>query len=334
MLEHLHTNQKLLISELVSRGASIRLVDLDEELVEVSFNGKKEFLLDRFSSQAPYHVVKLSADKHLAKQLMREQGINVPQGGVFRLQFLQEALDYAKNLYPVVLKPNWGSHGNFIQTDLRDETALKHAILHYGQLRKNEPFIIEQFFKGHEHRLFITRLGGFAVIRRDPAKVIGDGMHSILQLITLENERRIHLRNQSYTSLCPLVLDKEVDTYLALQYGLTHQPLEHIPLAGETVYLRGQSNLAKGGISEDMTDKVHSDIKAIAQRALNSFPGLPMAGFDLLCEDASQPLSSNNYVILEANSNPGIAMHVYPVLGQSRNVPALVADVMFPGFFD
>lgn len=334
MKEQLHTNQKLLLSELETRGATIKVIDITEELVEISYRDKTELLMDRFSSQAPYHVVKITADKHLAKERMHQKGINVPQGGVFRAKYIKEALAYASTLYPVVLKPNWGSHGNYVQTDLRNAQALENAIIHYQSLRGNEPFIIERFFKGFEHRLFITASGGFAVLKREPAKVIGDGIHTIDELIKIENERRILLRKETYTSLCPLAMDKEVDNFLALQYDLLNNALEYIPPSGKTIYLRGQSNLAKGGISEDMTDVAHPDIKKLAMKALLAFPGLPMAGFDLLCEDISQPLTHSNHVILEANSNPGIAMHVYPVLGQSRNVPAMVADVMFPDFFD
>ena len=71
--------------------------------------------------------------------------------------------------------------------------------------------------------------------------------------------------------------------------------------------------------------------KEIAKKALASFPGLKLAGLDLLCPDiyAHNP----EYVILEVNSNPGLTMHHFPAIGQPENVAQYVCDVMFPNWF-
>lgn len=329
MLEQLHTNQRLLVQELIQRGASFKIIDLDDELIEINFDGKKQFLLDRFSDVAPYHMVKVSADKHLAKQILRNNNINTPQGGVFTGQNVEQALAYAKDLFPVVIKPNWGSHGNHIQVNLKTAEQLEIAIWHFiSNNGHDEPFIIEKFFPWKEYRLFVTQAGGFAVVHREPASVCGDGFYTIKELIERDNKKRIQQKQNSLTSICPIVLDKEVVKTLEEQ----NLDLNYIVPQALQVFLRFESNLAKGGRAIDMTDAINPSFKDLALKCLNSFKGMPCMGLDLLCKDitTAQSINDNNYVIIEANSNPGLAMHTYPSHGKSRNVASLLADVMFP----
>lgn len=328
MLEELHTNQKLLVQELLNRGAQIKVLDKSDELLEVIYKGKKDFLLDRFSSRVPYHVVKMTADKHFAKNILRTNHISVPQGHVFIGHQMQDALDYVKkiNIFPVVLKPNWGSHGNYVQIDIRNEQELEAAIWQFTALRgMEEPFIIEKFYPWFEHRLFVTSLKAIACVQRQPASVIGNGKDSIIQLIEEENKKRIELKLTQPTSICPIVVDKEVDKFLKRN----NLSLDYIAPENEKIFLRHQSNLAKGGIAINMTEKIHLSVIEIAFKALACFPNLPIAGLDFLCPDACSEVNPKNYSIIEINSNPGLAMHTYPTVGQSINVASMVADVMF-----
>lgn len=79
-----------------------------------------------------------------------------------------------------------------------------------------------------------------------------------------------------------------------------------------------------------MTDVAHASVKLLAQKALAAFPNMPVAGLDLLCENVSEDLTNDNYVIIEVNSNPGLAMHTYPTEGKSINVAEDLLKVMFP----
>ena len=218
MLDKLHTNQRLLVSELLKRKAAVTIVDIEDELLEVEFNGRRDFLLDRFSSVVPYHMVKCSADKHLAKNILNNNSINTPQGHIFTGNNIEQALDYAKDKYPVVLKPNWGSHGDFVQANIENSKDLEIAIWYFVAKRgQDEPFIIEKFIYIKEYRIFITALGGFAVVEREPASVTGNSKDSISQLAKNESNRRAIIKSKQYSCLCPIVLDLEVDNFLEKQ---------------------------------------------------------------------------------------------------------------------
>lgn len=329
-LDKLHTNQRLLVEILLEKGAEVETLDAYEELLQVSYQNKTDFLLDRLSSQAPYHVIKMTADKHFAKTHLQRHGILTPQGKVFTSSRVLEAIRYAQTIFPVVLKPNWGSHGDNIQVNIKNEQELSEAISHFIEANnENEAFIIESFHPWKEYRLFITQLGGFAVVHREWASIVGDGKLNLKQLIEKENLIRIETKKNIPTSICPIVIDREVFLHLKEQ---KINNLDYTPLDNEKVYLRQESNLAKGGKAIDMTDIIHPSFKDLAMKALLAFPKLPIAGLDLLCQDITQP-ANDNYVILEINSNPGLAMHTYPHQGKSRDVASLVCDVMFPDWF-
>lgn len=326
-LSLLHTNQRLLVKELLSRGATVKILDLYDELCEVNYQGKIDFIHDRFSSVVPFHSVKMSADKHFAKKRLKKYDVMTPEGEIFTGNSYSEAIKYAKKIYPVVLKPNWGSHGDHVQVNIKNENDLILAIQEFIKKTDfNQAFIIEKFFPWLEYRLFITSQGGFAVVHRQPASIVGDGQFTIEYLIKEENIARLDLKKTTPTSICPIVIDEEVHRYLAEQELHLHS----IPKLGQTVFLRQESNLAKGGKAIDVTDIIHPSYKELALKSLQAFPGLPMAGLDLLCPDITQPMQNDNYVILEINSSPGLAMHTYPTEGISRNVALLVMNVMFP----
>lgn len=324
----LHTNQRLLVEELIRRGAEIEPIDTNIELLNVTYNGQQDFLLDRFSSISPFHVVKLSADKWRTKKLLSSRKISVPHGELFNGTQIEQAVQYALSLNrPMVLKPNWGSHGDYVKTNLKTRDQVSGAIWQFiAELGPQEPFILETFHDWSEHRLFATKTGGFAVIHREPASVLGDGVSDIKTLIINENNKRRVYRESNPSSACEIIIDSEVQRYL-YEYGLS---LETIPKVDQKIYLRHTSNLAKGGKAIDETEIAHASIKNLASDILSVFPNIACVGIDLLCADIKKELNDDDYVIIEVNSNPGLAMHVYPTIGKSRPVFKDMANVMFP----
>jgi len=321
----LHTNQRLLVEELIKRGMQVEMIDAEIELLRIVRGGHSEYLLDRFNSVAPHNLVKLSADKYLTKKLLLEAGLNVPQGELFYGNQFEKAETYAKSIgFPVVIKPNWGSHGDCVYSNIQSSETLKEYIRDFSKKNSvDSPFLLERQFTGKEYRIFITSRGDFAVLHRDPAHVVGDGQHTILELATITSAKRTNRQNNS---LCPIVLDKMSEDYLSM----TNRKLTDIPANNEKVYLRSTSNIAKGGVSSDATDIARSSAIDIAKRALEVFSSLPCVGIDLMTTDITKKQTKDNYVVLEVNSNPGLAMHMLPSIGKPRNVAKYLADVLFP----
>lgn len=325
----MHTNQKLLVDLLVASGATYRTIDEYEELLEVTFKDKKDFLLDRFSSVVPFHVVKMTADKMFTKKTLIENNINTPKGKIFTSNTYSAAIKYAEQNYPVVIKPNWGSHGDFVMVDINSNAELEKSLsIFYSENNPNTPFIIEKFFPWKEYRLFITELEDFAVIHREWSYVVGNGINTIEELIKIENLHRKKLKETINTSLCSIVIDNEVIKFLLKQ----NLNLSSVPNNNIKIYLRQESNLAKGGVSINLTKEFPKHFKDLAIKIVKCFPGLKVAGLDMLCDNIYD--KNPKYVILEVNSNPGLTMHHYPAIGEPENVAQYVLNIMFPGWFN
>jgi len=325
-IKTLHTNQKVLLNALIRHGAKINIADKDSEIIRVSYNGKETYLLDRFTEVVSFNWVILTADKMFVKDLLLENNISTPLGDIFSGFSTSIIKPYVAELgYPVVLKPVCGSHGDNVFSRLQDYKQLNKAV---NRFIKNEgpdsDFIIEEYFPGFEHRIFITQKGDYAVLKREPAYVIGDGLNTIKQLIKTENKRRKELKKISETSLCPIVIDEHVKKYLKEE----GKSLDYIPNKNEKVYLRLTSNIAKGGISHNMTKEVHPSAIEIAKKVASIIP-LPFMGIDFVTEDITKPQTYGSYSILEVNSSPGFAMHMLPAVGEPVDVGEYAIKVLF-----
>ncbi len=323
-LDRLHTNQRLLVIELLRRGATVEVVDLGREHLLVRYDGKQEHLFDRTNWRVPDRLVQETADKSRTKQALLAAGISVTPGRLFRDEAeMADALAYADELgYPVVVKPNWGSHGDDVYTDIADRVEL------YGVLtdvvREHGAALVERQAVGSEFRVFCTVRGDFAILRREPASVVGDGRSDISELVNHVNGLR---QRRGSKLLCPLVIDDAAIRYL-VRHG---RVLGSVPKPGERVFLRGSSNIAKGGVGIDVTELAHPSVIHLARRVLQQvFHGLPCIGLDLMTEDISRPIAPASYRVIEVNSNPGLSMHMMPAEGQPRDVASYLADVIFP----
>lgn len=327
-LHQLHTNQRLLLEELIARGAGIEVLDAGRELVRVHYRGRSHYLIDRTSSFVSYLPAVLAADKFMTKRILREAGIRAPEGALFTEGNIEDALSFAGNKgFRIVFKPNHGSHGMHVETDIRAEEDLRRAIDRYlADCGGEGDYLIEEFVEGLEHRVFITIRGDYAVLQREPAHVIGDGVHTVQKLAAAETERRAIEKRERGSALCPIAIDASVRQFLKHRGS----SLDAIPAAGEKVYLRQISNLALGGISRDMTEVAHPSVIRIAKDILKCFEGLAVVGVDFITTDITRNQTALRYGIVEINANPGLSMHVMPAIGDPQPVAKYLADVMFP----
>ena len=98
---------------------------------------------------------------------------------------------------------------------------------------------------------------------------------------------------------------------------------------GEIFYLRSTANLSTGGTAIDLTDVLHPDNKAMAERAVNAV-GLDVGGVDFMTADITKSYKDIGGGIVEINAAPGFRMHVAPSEGKPRDVAGKVMDMLFP----
>jgi D-alanine-D-alanine ligase-like ATP-grasp enzyme len=149
-----------------------------------------------------------------------------------------------------------------------------------------------------------------AAVRR-PASVIGDGEHTVRELIEAHSRRRAAATGGE--SRIP-VDDATVATVRA--HG--HEMDDVLP-TGEELEVRRTANLHTGGTIHDVTDLLHPALVTAAVRASRALD-IPVTGLDFLVPDVSGP----DHVLIEANERPGLANH------EPRPTAERFVDLLFP----
>lgn len=265
--------------------------------------------------------VDIAGDKVLTKQLLSESGISVPPGGVARTE--QEALTIAREIgTAVVLKPFDGNQGKGVALNLQTIGEICRAFNMSQQY--GDRVIVEKFILGRHYRLLIVGERMVAAAERIPAFVVGDGKHSIQQLVEIINKDP--LRGDEHEKPLTKI---HIDQVVLMVIHKQKRTLVDIPEPGEVIYLRENANLSTGGIAIDVTDRVHPDNIEICLRAVKLI-GLDVAGVDLVAQDISNPVNIKNGAVIEINAAPGIRMHHYPAKGKPRNAARAIVEKLFP----
>lgn len=237
---------------------------------------------------------------------------------------IEEAVDEAKKLgFPVVVKPVAGHKGQGVTTGIESEDGVRKAfnlIIEAADAEggKFDGIIVQQQIYGTDHRLLAVNGKFAAALHRVPAYVDGDGKNDIKELIRIDNEKEVRLDN-ARSPLCKIKIDEDLIDYLTLQ----KLSLDHVPRSGERVYLRRVANISAGGVSINVTDKIHPKNVEMVE-SIAKFFKVKCLGIDVLAQDIEKPWTEGNFGIIEINAGPGVFMHLAPALGGSIDVPGLV----------
>lgn len=258
----------------------------------------------------------ITVHKGVTRRMLADHGLPVPEGRFFPSNEGDSAYKMGLELgFPLVVKPAAGSKGWGVTTGISTADELKLAIDVVKTSRYGDTgIIIERHVSGRDYRIIATAEKVVSVVRRDPASVVGDGVHTVEELVLMANIARRQNPHLGKRLLIPL--DERADLPLQRQ-GLTR---ESIPEAGQKVILSTVANVSQGGDSYEVLDETHETILEMAQRAVAALPGLAYAGLDVLMEDHRVAVSDQDVYIIEVNPKPVQTMHHFPMYGPPRNV--------------
>lgn len=263
----------------------------------------------------------IAQDKELTKRLLQAAGVPVPIGRVVAdvEAGWQAALDIG---LPVVTKPYDGNQGRGVTVNI---ASRDHFIAAFAAAQAiSAHVLVEKFIAGNDFRLLVVGERLIAAARREPPHVIGDGQHTIRELVDLVNQDPRRGEGHA-TSLTKIRLDDIARARLAIQ-GYDEDTV--LP-KGARAILRNNANLSTGGTATDVTDDVHPEV---AERAIAAakMVGLDIAGVDVVCEDIGRPLEEQGGGIVEVNAAPGLRMHLDPSYGKGRDVGSAIVDMLYP----
>lgn len=290
-------------------------------LVQLGYGKNQKRIQATIASTTSSIAVELACDKEGTKEILDNAAIPVPKGYITRdIEDLERFINRLG--YPIVIKPVDGNHGKGATTNILNLEAAQEAF----KLAKeySRKIIVEKFITGRDFRVLVINYKFVAAALRTPAAVIGDGKHTIEELINIVNAdpRRGYGHEKVLTSI---KID-DVVHFMLEKYGYT---LNSVPKLNEEVWVKPTANLSTGGTSEDVTDIVHPNNIIMCERIARVI-GLDICGIDIMATNLSEPLSETGGAVLEVNAAPGFRMHLEPAVGLARNVAEPVIDMLYP----
>ena len=295
---------------------------LDESsLVQLGHGRHQRRIRAAVTSETRCIAAEIASDTRLTRQILDDLGLSVPRQAL--VWDADEAVEEAERIgYPVVVKPLDANHGNGVAINLKTAEQVRAA-----QEKAREAgsgVIVEAFLQGNDYRILVVSGKVVAAAQRVPGHVVGDGKHTIAELVEIVN--RDPRRGVGHEKvLTRLVVDDQALRLLA-EAGHT---LATVLSEGEVFYLRSTGNLSTGGTAIDKTDSIHYDVRVMAERAVRAI-GLDVAGVDYLSPDISRSFKDVGGGIVEINAGPGFRAHLAPTEGQPRDVAGRVIEMLFP----
>lgn len=277
-----------------------------------SFNGlpRAEFLNNATSE--------LVDDKAAVKKILADNKIPTPQGKGFNCFQKAKATEFGLKLgFPLVVKPRSGSMCHHVTLNIETLEALQDAIT---RAISYEPFfIVEKYIAGAKtFRATVVDNKFVACADRIPANVIGDGIHTVEELVAIKNRAK-QLSKEYY----PIFVDLTTNRLLGEQNLTTLS----VPKLGRKVFLQEKVTLILGADINEVTPRVHPDNIELFEKIAEIF-NVKLVGIDFLAQDMSRSWREQIASVVELNSLPHINMHHLPVEGEPVNVGGYICDLV------
>jgi len=282
--------------------------------------GKRSAVTVSFSSSKDAKFAKeIQVNKQRTNKLIDRLNIPAANWEVVNSKKHLEKI-FPKYKKPVVIKPTSLTAGHGVNTGIKTQDEAQkafesttQAIRNSKASEKKNKIIIQEQIEGEDYRLFVVNNKLMAATKRIPAFITGNGNDTIKELIEKTNKDPRRDTKSPTHILKPILIDQPLIEFLQEQ----KINLKYKPKKGEKIVLRKVASMSQGGITEDFTDKVHKQIKYIAEILAHSLRAYVL-GIDVICKDISKPLTKENGGVIEVNTMPEGYLNMFPVLGSQR----------------
>lgn len=262
---------------------------------------------------------RICADKQVSADYIESLGYRMPNTEA--VESLPDAKEFLVQHKTIVLKPADAEKSKGVTTDIKNTSQLTEAFDIAKQYSPSGQVLAQKQLNGNLYRLLIINGRLVAAAHRTAATITGDGIHTVKELIEIENQdpRR---GNNSNTPLGFISVDQAV-AYIGTE------GIQRVPEQAEQVRVSAIESVSAGGQSRDVTHEVHQEWESVTSKISSSL-GLFVCGFDIITP-AIGDTPGDFLPILEMNAMPGFKIHLYPTGGgQPVNLPAILLDELFP----
>lgn len=326
--DNMELSTQALFFDVIKAGLNVELLDENDQFLSLKFNDHLEYVKNgNMTSHDSYISPLIMENKVVTKKVLQKAGFNVPQSVEFT------SIDEAIRQYPlfenraIVIKPkstNYGLGITIFKQGVKSQEDFTQAV--EIAFREDREIMVEDYLTGTEYRFFVLGDKTEAVLLRVPANVVGDGIHTVEELVNSKNSDPLR-GDGSRTPLKKIALG-EIESLQLKEQGLT---FDSIPAKDQLVQLRANSNISTGGDSIDMTDEMHPSYKELAVGIAKAM-GAAVCGVDIIIPDLTKPATKelSSWGVIEANFNPMMMMHIFPYQGKSRRLTQNIIRMLFP----
>jgi GNAT-family acetyltransferase (TIGR03103 family) len=305
--KHMNPYARIIIDEARRRSIGVEVIDGEGGVFELSFGGRAIRCRESLSDLTTAVSLSICDDKALTRRVVAKVGISVPE----QIDAADTAAveDMLQRHGSVVVKPVRGEQGRGVAVDLRNMEDVQRAT--EFALQSCNRVIVESFHSGLDLRLVVIGFRLVAAAIRKPAQVIGDGQHSMRELIERHSRRRAAATGGEST----IAIDPETERCVAAAGYALHD----VPDKDVAVQVRKTANLHTGGTIHDVTEEVHPRLVEAAVSIARAID-IPVVGIDFIVNSPLEP----EYVFIEANERPGLANH------EPQPTAQRFVDMLFP----
>jgi cyanophycin synthetase len=271
--------------------------------------------------QTSYIAAHRADDKYATHQRFASHGLPVPE-----TYFVTEGaeIDAAAETFlahkrAFVIKPFDAGHGNGVTVAVTTMNQARDAAQFARQFSDS---IIVQEYIAHPIDVRVLCIGYTyqAALIRHPARIKGDGKHTIRELVERENQQEN--RGQAYRSTLGRIDIALAERYLGAE-------LAAIAPDGVDIQVVGTANVGTGGETEDVTDDIPDWLRLLAESAAK-VAELPVCGVDILLSDRPKggTAAALQPKIIEINKCPALFIHEQPTIGNPQDVVSRYLDYL------
>ncbi len=318
---------RLIILECIRRSWRVYVLEIPSGHLYIDRgDGDKKHIFSSCPPSVSYADGVISNDKWLTYQTLMHGSISQPRTELIHRDSSEDEMKLLiDELQRVVVKPRDASHGKGVTVGVTGISDFKQAVTFAMQHNISAKSVIVQSQFSEDNRDLRILCIDFvfkAAIHRVPARVYGDGHHTIRELIDDENTRTD--RGLPYQTKLATIDKERAEVYLGSK-------IDSIPSEGQEISVLGIANYGAGGETIDVTDSIPGWLRREAEQVAKTL-GLNVAGVDYLTTNlkviSELEAGGSDVALLEVNKAPALCIHDEPTEGSNRHTVEAYLDLI------
>lgn len=305
--EQLNPYAAIIVKEARRRGLLVEVTDPGGGFFRITQGGRSVHCRESLSELTSAVAMSICDDKQVTRRFVEAAGVRAPDQ--IEADDIERVDAFVAKHGKVVIKPARGEQGKGVAVGLGASDDIAGAIA--AARAFSDRVLVEQYVEGQDLRLVVIDYQVVAAAIRSPASIIGDGQHTIVDLIERQSRRRAAATGGE----SQIPLDNETRRCVAA----AGYSMRNVLPPGVELQVRKTANLHTGGAIHDVTGSVHPALAEAAVKAARAI-NIPVTGIDFIVPDPA----GADYVFIEANERPGLANH------EPQPTAERFLDLLFP----